>query len=372
MKKKIHIQHVLLSLEPGGLENGVVSVVNGLSADRFRSSICCLKHAGQFLARVSPSIPVFEMGGQGGNDPWLPFRLARLFRETRPDVVHTRNAESFYYGFLGAKLAGIKCIVHSEHGRTFNDRAIRFVVQRWLSKHIQALFAVSEQLKHDLVKHVGIPEQRIRVLHNGVDLERFGAGDRAAVRHQLGLRQTDLAIGSVGRLVPVKNYSLLLTAVAALDRENLVAVLVGDGPARAGLEDLAKTLGIGHQVRFLGHRDDITSLLAAMDIFVLPSTHEGMSNTLLEAMASGVPSIASDVGGNPEIISHGHDGYLFSSGDAPELARLLQRLCHDVDLRRSLGETGRARIASNFSIQAMIARYEDLYETTVLNQGESC
>lgn len=368
MKKKIHIQHVLLNLEPGGLENGVVSVVNRLSAKRFRSSICCLKHAGKFLSRVSPAIPVFEMGGQGGNDLWLPFRLACLFRETRPDIVHTRNAESFYYGFLGAKLAGIKCIVHSEHGRTFNDRAIRFSVQRWMSRYIQALFAVSEQLKHDLVKHVGIPEQHIRVLHNGVDLERFGSDNRAEVRRQLGLRQTDLVIGSVGRLVPVKNYSLLLTALAALDRKNLVAVLVGDGPARADLEGLAQTLGIAHQVRFLGHRDDITSLLAAMDIFVLPSTHEGMSNTLLEAMASGVPSIASDVGGNPEIISHGQDGYLFSSGNVPELVSLLQRLCYDADLRRRLGETGRARIASHFSIRTMIGRYEDLYETTVLNQ----
>lgn len=367
MEKKIHIQHILLSLQPGGLENGVVNVANRLTADRFRSSICCLKQAGEFLPRVNPSVPVHEMGWRGGNDPWLPFRLACLFRETHPDVVHTRNAESFYYGFLGAKLAGIKSIVHSEHGRTFNDRTIRFFVQRWFSAYIQALFAVSGQLKQDLVKHVGIPEQHIRVLHNGVDLQRFGSNDRAAVRYQLGLRETDLVIGSVGRLVPVKNYSLLLTAVAALDQKNLVAVLVGDGPARASLEDLAKSLGIDHQVRFLGHRDDVTSLLAAMDIFVLPSTHEGMSNTLLEAMASGVASVASDVGGNSEIISHGHDGYLFSSGDALALTGFLQGLCYNASLRRRLGGMGRARIARSFSIEAMIACYEDLYQSTVAN-----
>lgn len=369
MKKKIHVQHILLSLQPGGLENGVVNVVNRLSADRFQSSICCLKQAGEFAPRVGTGIPIREMGWQGGNDPWLPFRLARSFRETRPDVIHTRNVESFYYGFLGAKLAGIKWIVHSEHGRKFDDRPIRFRVQRWFSAHTQALFAVSKQLKNDIVMHVGIPEQRIHVLPNGVDLERFGSSDRTAVRRELGLRDTELVIGSVGRLVPVKNYSLLLTAVAALDRRDLVVVLVGEGSARASLELLAKSLGIDQQVRFLGHRDDVWSLLAAMDIFVLPSMNEGMSNTLLEAMASGVASIASDVGGNPEIVSHGLNGYLFASGDALKLTRHLQRLCCDADLRRNLGEAGRAHIVHEFSMQAMIARYEDLYQTTVSKSG---
>lgn len=363
--KKIHIQHVLLSLQAGGLENGVVNIANRLSADRFRSSICCLKQAGEFLARVRPGIPVHEIGWQGGNNPWLPFRLARLFRASRPDVVHTRNAESFYYGFLGAKLAGIRSIVHSEHGRTFDDRPLRYFVQRRFAAYSQALFAVSKQLKHDLAMHVGIPEQRIGVLYNGVDLERFAARDRAAARHQLGLRETDLVIGSVGRLVPVKNYALLLTALAALGRKNLLAVLVGDGPSRAALADLAQALGLAQQVRFLGHRDDIPSLLAAMDIFVLPSTHEGLSNTLLEAMASGVASVASDLGGNAEIILNGRDGYLFPSGDAGALSSRLQQLCDDAGLRRHLGDMGRARIARKFSIHAMIASYENLYQQTV-------
>ncbi len=371
MKKKIHVQHVLLSLQPGGLENGVVNVVNRLSAERFQSSICCLKHAGEFAARINPDIAIHEMGWQSGNDPWLPFRLARLFRKTSPDIIHTRNAESFYYGFLGAKLAGIKCIIHSEHGRTFDDRAIRFRVQRWFSAGTQALFAVSNQLRMDLVKHIGIPEARIRVLYNGVDLERFGTGDRAKARQLLGVTETQLVIGSVGRLVPVKNYPLLLKAVAALNRTDVVAVLVGDGPVRVELEALAKSLGIGAQVRFLGHRDDVTTLLAGMDIFVLPSFSEGMSNTLLEAMASGVASVASNVGGNPELISDGYDGYLFASGDEAALSGHLRKLCSDAGLRQNLGEAARTRIAREFSIQAMIARYENLYLATVSQSRRS-
>jgi len=368
---KIHIQHVLLSLQPGGLENGVVNVVNRLAPDQFQSSICCLKHAGEFAARLGPEVTIHEMGWKGGNDLMLPFRLARLFRRTRPDIVHTRNAESFYYAFLGAKLAGIKCIIHSEHGRAFNDRPIRFRVQRWFSRHIQALFSVSRQLKGELVARIGIPEQRIQVLYNGVDLERFGSGQRAAVRRQLDLRESDIVVGSVGRLVPVKNYELLLKAVAALGRKDVMMVLVGEGPARAGLEALATSLGMEQQVRFLGHRDDVTSLLSAMDIFVLPSLNEGMSNTLLEAMASGVASIASDVGGNPEVITHERNGYLFASGDEAALIGQLRTLCSDAGLRGSLAAAGREHITREFSIQAMIARYEHLYRTSVPDNGGS-
>ncbi|MFM9437459.1 sugar transferase (PEP-CTERM/EpsH1 system associated) [Janthinobacterium sp. CG_23.3] len=347
MQATIHIQHVLLSLEPGGLENGVVNVVNRLSGDAFRSSICCLQRAGDFAPRVRAGVPIREMGWRGGNDLRLAWRLARLFRETRPDVVHTRNAEAFFYGFLGAKLAGVNCIVHSEHGRAFTDRAIRFHLQRWWTAHIQAVFAVSAQLKRELVAHIGMPAQRIQVLRNGVDLERFcagaGAGGRAALRRQLGLGDADLLVGSVGRLVAVKNHALLLTALAALARRDWVAVLVGEGPARAALEELARSLGIAGRVRFAGQRDDVAAWLAAMDVYVLSSTNEGVSNTLLEAMASGLACVASDIGGNPELIADARHGCLFASGDAAALAGHVRRLCDDAGLRRRLGAAARAR-----------------------------
>lgn len=369
MNRKIHIQHVLMSLQPGGLENGVVNVVNHLSTDQFSSSICCLKQAGEFAGRINPGVPIVEMDWKSGNDPALPFRLAGLFRKTRPDIVHTRNAESFFYGFLGAKLAGVQCVIHSEHGRTFNDRAIRFRVQRWFSAHTQAVFSVSKQLRDELVSRIGIPYQSIQVLYNGVDLERFGCGDRTTARQKLNLKDADIVIGSVGRLVPVKNYPLLLAAIAALARKDIVVLLVGEGPERSALESLGKALGLENQVRFLGHRDDVTSLLAAMDVFVLPSLSEGMSNTLLEAMASGVACVASAVGGNPELISHGSDGFVFASDDTAALTAHLQNLCSDADLRKKLGDAARARMVREFSIQAMIERYETLYRTTLTQAG---
>ncbi|HJW56712.1 MAG TPA: glycosyltransferase [Burkholderiaceae bacterium] len=361
MDNKIRIQHVVLSLQPGGLENGVVNIVNHLSPDRFQSHICCLKRSGEFGARLNAGIPVHEMGWRGGNSLSLPLRLARLFRKTRPDIVHTRNVEAFFYGFLGAKLAGVNCVIHSEHGRTFDDRPIRFHVQRWFSARTQAVCAVSRQLKRDLAFHTGIPENSIQVLHNGVDLARFNSGNRNRARQSLGLRDGDLVIGSVGRLVAVKNYALLLNAIAALGRRDIVVVLVGDGPERPALEQLSRALDIESMVRFLGHRDDVMTLLPAMDVFVLPSISEGHSNTLLEAMASGIASVVSDVGGNPDIVSHAKEGLVFGCGDQDALVACLGRLCGDAQLRRSMGAAARERVMHEFSIDAMIRRYEGLY-----------
>lgn len=371
MAEKIHIQHVVLSLQPGGLENGVVNVVNGLPSDRFRSSVCCLKRAGEFASRITSGASIYEMGWKGGNDLRMPLRLARLFRETRPDIVHTRNVESFYYGFLGAKLAGIDCVIHSEHGRAFDDRPIRFWIQRLFSARTQAIFTVSGQLKRDLVAYTRIPEKNVRVLHNGVDIERFRSGGSRPARSEFGIREGDVVIGSVGRLVAVKNYPLLLKAVAALGRSDVSVVLVGGGPEEEGLRALAVSLGIRDRVHLLGHRDDVTSLLGLMDIFVLPSTNEGMSNTLLEAMATGLPCVASDVGGNPELVSHGKDGYLFASGDEAALKDRLLQLCGDASLRASLGEAARARIMRDFSIESMIGRYEALYTESLHRKRQS-
>jgi sugar transferase (PEP-CTERM/EpsH1 system associated) len=374
----LRVLHVLLSLEPGGLENGVVNVINGLDPARFESSVCCLKHAGEFAQRIAdPSVRVHEMGWRGGNDLRMPLRLARLFRDSGADIVHTRNAESFFYGFAGAKLARVPALVHSEHGRTFDDRRARFAVQRLMTRFTDAVFAVSGQLKADLVRHVGIPASAIEVLHNGVDLGRFAGGrgavngaasaaeaERDALRREWHVERGDIVIGSVGRLAAVKNYALLLGAFAraGLGARRAHLVLAGDGPERSALAALAVSLGITAHVHLLGHRDDVNRLLPAFDLFVLPSLSEGMSNTLLEAMAAGVPPVASNVGGNGEIVRAGVDGRLFRSGDESALARELDVLCRNPALRAALGEAARARVQSAFDIRAMVDRYEQLYE----------
>ena len=361
----IRVHHVVLSLQPGGLENGVVNVVNRLDTRRFASTVCCLKEAGEFARRIeNPGVQVHEMGLGRGIDWYLPLRLAKLFRHTRARIVHTRNAEAFFYGFLAAKLAGVPALVHSEHGRSFNDRQLRLTAQRVITRFTTAVFTVSEQLKSELVRHTGIPCDAIDVLPNGVDLDRFVSQDlqgRNAQREAWGLGPRDLVIGTVGRLAPVKNHALLVRAVASAGLPAHV-VLVGDGPERAALGALAETLGIASRVRFVGHSDEVGRQLAAFDVFALPSLNEGMSNTLLEAMAAALPVVVSDVGGNLEIVRDGIEGLSFPSGDEQALAERLGRLCGDASLRAQLGRRARDRVAAAFSIGAMVERYEELYE----------
>ena len=366
MEHKIHIQHLLLSLQPGGLENGVVNIVNRLNPARFRSSVCCLKHAGEFAPRLAGNeVAIHQMGWLGGNDLLLPLKLARLFRRTKTDIVHTRNAEAFFYGFLGARIAGLPRIriIHSEHGRTFNDRPLRFTVQRLFSRYTDRIFSVTEQLKQDLVRHISIPADRIEVLYNGVDLGRFKPVSRMEIRARLGFQTDDRVVGSVGRLVAVKNYPLLLQAIGSLGLSHVKLALVGEGPERGALEKMVAMLGLQKQVLFLGHCDNVAELLAAFEVFVLPSFSEGMSNTLLEAMGAGIAVVASDVGGNPEIVRDGIDGLLFPSRDETALASRLLSLLRDDVLRIQLAHAGRERVLRDFTMDAMISRYENLYES---------
>jgi sugar transferase (PEP-CTERM/EpsH1 system associated) len=349
----------VLSLEPGGLENGVVNVVNGLDPAAFRSSVCCLRRTGEFAARIRPEVAVTAMGLQSGNDPRTVLRLANLFRASGVDIVHTRNVEPFFYGLPAARLAGVPAVIHSEHGRTFPERPLRAMAQRLLLRRVDAAFTVSAQLRVDLARELRVSDSRFEVIYNGVDVTRFSPLERAT---EAADATRPLRLGSVGRLVQVKNYPLLLRVLARLPAQRrCTLLLVGEGPERGALTALASELGVADRVEFAGHRDDVPELLRTMDVFVLPSVSEGMSNTLLEAMAAGVPVLASDVGGNVEIVEPERSGLLFRCGDGSHAAAQLLRLIESADLRRTLGQEGAMRVRRDFSIEAMLQRYAALY-----------
>jgi len=365
-RRQTRICHVVLSLRPGGLENGVVNVVNGLNRDEFLSSVCCLRELGAFAGRVSaPGASVFSMGSSGGTDLGALFRLVRRLRAMKIDIVHTRNIEAFFYGAVAAIVGRIPHLIHSEHGRTFPERPHRAWLQRHLLSHTDYAFAVSARLRDDLVREIGLDPARLGVVLNGVDLGRFAPAPRADGR------LPEVVIGSVGRLAAVKNYALLVQAVARLGAATPVrVVLVGDGPESGPLRALAARLGIGDRVQLVGHSEDVPSLLRAMDIFVLPSVSEGMSNTLLEAMACGVTIVASDVGGNGELVEDGISGFLFPSGDVSALTDRLRQLAYDGPLRARLADAALARARREFSVDAMIARYEAMYRRVAASAGQ--
>ncbi|HXH84372.1 MAG TPA: glycosyltransferase, partial [Candidatus Tectomicrobia bacterium] len=280
------VVHVVRSLELGGLENGVVNVVSGLHGN-VEQVVVCLTRAGAFAARLPAGIRVIELG-LADRDRLAAVRLARLFRSLRPRLVHSRNWPTID-AIPAARLAGVPVVVHGEHGREASDPEgrdrRRNRVRRLLAPLVDRFVAVSQDLAGWLARDVRIPGRKIATILNGVDTARFSPGDREAGRRALGVTDGSIVVGTVGRLDPVKDHGSLLAAFASLGprRPDVVLAVVGDGPCRGDLERQAMEAGLAARVRFLGARDDVPALLRGMDVFVLPSIAEGISNTILEA-----------------------------------------------------------------------------------------
>jgi glycosyltransferase involved in cell wall biosynthesis len=242
----------------------------------------------------------------------------------------------------------------------------RRLVNPWLARLPGRVFAVSRELRRHMVAE-GFPESRVEVVYNGITVgERVTEGERLAVRRDLGLGLDDFVIGSVARLDQVKNLALLLQAHALLAPSHPRArvVLVGSGPEHASLEAEARRLGTSGRVLFAGYRADARRLMRALDVYVNCSNYEGVSLTILEAMASDLPVIATRVGGNPEVVLDRETGMLVPGRDAAALAHAIATMAADPSTRRAMGERGRRRVEREFSIERMVADYRCAYESS--------
>jgi sugar transferase (PEP-CTERM/EpsH1 system associated) len=359
----VRVMHVMFALQPGGMEFGVIKIVNGLNPSRVRSSICSTAPAvGPMKSHVAPHVPVFELRRRAGNDPKLVWDLYRLFTRERPHVVHTHAWGTLLEGLLAARLARVPIVVHGEHG-TLQLRGYQARIQRWAWGRTTAVLSVSRKLAERMARGTGFPHERIVTIQNGVDFSRFSPSLREAARHELGLAPMELTIGTAGRLVPVKDHANLIEALAILrDRDvAFTAVIAGEGPLRAEIEALIAARGLRTHVRLLGQRADVNRVFAALDVFVLPSKSEGMSNTILEAMASGVPTVATNVGGAEELVDDGVTGLLVPSQNCEALAGALGRMAASPGRRRAMGEAARVKAETEFSLDRMLGDYDALY-----------
>jgi glycosyltransferase involved in cell wall biosynthesis len=241
-------------------------------------------------------------------------------------------------------------------------------VQRRAWAAADRVLSVSSRLAERIARETKFPLERITTIRNGVDISRFGRVSRGFARKVLDLHGERVAV-TVGRLVPVKDHMTLLESMAISRRRNVDAVLAiaGDGPLRSALEARASALGLSGSVRFLGHRPDVEIVLAAADVFVMSSESEGLSNTVLEAMASALPVAATRVGGTDEMVLDGCTGLLVDPHSPEALAAALSTLFENPDRARAMGAAGRARAESEFSLPGMIRRYETLYRETMTN-----
>jgi len=355
---------LVLSLSPGGTERLVIEICRQL-AGRTDFTVCCLDGPGEWAAELEPlGIPVVSLSRQPGFHPRLALELARIIKAQRVNVVHCHHYSPYVYGLLATVLHPGTRLVFTEHGRLSDaapSRKRKFVnplLARWPAR----LCAVSSDLKQHMIAE-GFPPRRLQVVYNGIEVgERPRPGHRQAAREMLGLAEDAFVVGTVGRLDPVKNLSMLLRAHAVLLSEQPGArlVIVGDGPERETLTAEACALNIAGAVLFTGYRADVRSVMPAFDAYVNSSTYEGVSLTILEAMAAALPVVATNVGGNPEVVIDHETGRLVP-GHARALAGALLDLVRHPLRRHTMGEAGRWRVKRHFSLDRMVQQYADAY-----------
>ena len=380
------VAHIIYALGTGGLENGLVNIINRSPPGRYRHVIICLTTADAFAERLTvPDVEVIELHKRPGHDLAMYLRLWRTLRRLHPDIVHTRNLAALETQILGLFLPRCKR-VHGEHGRDVSDldgsnRKYQRL-RRVLSPLIARFVTVSQDLARWLVSEVGIAPDKVTHIYNGVDHSRFpprfGAGGDSPIPHLppslAGAPAGFLAgancrvVGTVGRLAAVKDQQTLICAMAHIFSESpqlqqtLRCIIVGDGPERAALTAAIARQGLEACVWLAGDRDDIPELLARMDVFVLPSLGEGISNTVLEAMATGLPVIATRVGGNPELVAEGETGVLVPVADVPALAAAITELVNDPNRCDQMGRAAAQQVRTHFDWERTVSAYLGVYD----------
>ncbi len=360
----LRVVHLVTSFDTGGLQNGIVNLINNSDPNRVEHVVLSMWSETGLAERLNVG-EVRSLGLGRGRVPHAWRRVAEELKDLSPHVLHTRNWGTYPDGVRAARAAGVKACVHGFHGRDVHNARgeilRRRVLGRLLAFRTSRIVTLTPTMKREYVRDFRVPAKMIEIIPNGIDLGRVAEHEAdEALR-------SSFTVSAVGRLDPVKNFSLLIRAFhgcrhrAATDR----LVIAGDGPERSRLDELVRELDLGSAVEFLGMRKDVPSVLKAADVFVQPSIYEGMSNTLVEAMACGVPVVATDVGGNADVVGRDGEGILVPSDDVEALGSVLERLRANPGERRRLGAAGRERVTERFALDRMVERYTSLYEEVV-------
>ena len=369
LDSSIVVGHVVYAFKNGGIERGILNIINYGDQKRFRHIVFCLTEVGQFLNQLqSLNCRVIELHKRPGNDLRLPLRIATQAREHGVSVLHARGWPAMVETIMAARLAKVRHTIYGFHGKGIPElqglALRRRVAQKVVIRAYNRVVTLNHRMQADLATECGISANRIQIISNGVDIDKFRPiPDRRALRAKFNLPSDSFIIGNVARLDPVKNHEVILKAMCAAVGQGRKALLliVGDGPQYRLLEQRIEELGLDGNVRLFGYSDCIADLLNCMDVYVQSSFYEGFSNTVLEAMACGVPILATNVGGTSDILNDGQEGYFFLPSDHEHLLSLIMRLAGDRNLRNALGSMGRHRAITKFPVQTMVRSYENLY-----------
>lgn len=369
------IAHVVLSLDVGGLERVVATLAGAQRAAGNRVGVYCLDRAGALAAPLPPAgVPVHTVGRSArGFDPAAVLRLARMLRAAGVRVVHCHNHGALVYGALAARLVPGARVVYTVHGAVTSSRRS---TARFLKLGIVDEVVFVSAHARGVAREAGVSENsHVNTIVNGVDLSSFAgtnAGAADAVRRAHAIPEKARVCGIVARLTEAKDHANLFAAVA-IARETmpeLHCLVVGDGELRAELEREVQVRGLAAAVHFAGARENVRDYLDAMDVFVLSSVTEGLAMTLLEAMAAGLPVVATRVGGNAEAVEDGVTGRLVPASNPHALADAIVLMLNQPAEARAMGEAGRERVRQHFSLEAMLRKYQVVYEVALSTKSQ--
>ena len=369
------VAHVLYRFDTGGLENGVVNLINRLPAQSFRHVVVALDRVEPNFARriQRDDVQCMTLRKPPGQTWWIYPQLYRLFRELKPNILHTRNLAALECS-VPAWAAGVPIRIHGEHGRDVGDLDGSNRKFQWMRRvykpFVHRYVALSRDLESYLTGPIQVPPRQVQRICNGVDIGRFQPRlePRPELRHSPFNDPQLWLIGTVGRMQTVKHQTHLARAfVDVLQRRpdlkaHVRLVMVGDGPLRAASRAILDAADLGQLAWLPGERDDVADVMRGLDCFVLPSLAEGISNTILEAMACGLPVLATQVGGNADLVASGHTGWLVPSDDVAAMSARLEAWADEPSAAAVMGRAGRLRVEQEFSLQAMVAAYQDMYE----------
>lgn len=373
MKKKYKLMQITHDLAIGGLQQVVVNICRVIDKERFDVSVLCLRELGEYVPELEKlGVKVSLLPKKEKGTDYLAFlKVAKILREENIDIIHTHNTQPFFDGTIAAKLAGVRCIIHTDHARKFPDKR-RYMFAEWvMSLFAYRVVGVSDHTTENLRRYEKISKSKLVTIVNGIDENKYNIKiDKAKKRQEIGIKNGGYIIGLCVRLSEQKGITYLLDALPAIIKRypDVTLVIAGEGDLENALKQKAGALNIAAHVAFIGTRLDIPELLKLFDLYVLPSLWEGLPMGIIEAMASGCPVVATDVGGVNMAIENNVNGMLVEPKDPDKLSAAIIKLLDDEKAKTDFINRSYEIFNSRFSARIMTKRYEDLYDAAIENK----
>jgi Glycosyltransferase len=365
MKKKV--AHVTFDMRIGGAEQVIANLIENTDPSKYILSIICMEQPMGPFGRnlLEKGYQIISFNRKPGFDLSLVRDIRNYIIDNNIDILHCHQYTPYVYGLFASVFTSTK-IIFTEHGRFYPDKKKikRILMNPILSLLTDCVTAISSATGNALVEYENFSRKKIRIVYNGIDDTMYTTPADTRLRQSLGIKPDDSILGTVARLDPIKNHKMMIKSLKIVHQSypNTFLVIVGDGQEREGLESFASEMGLSSRIIFTGFKEDIHNYLKIIDVFLLTSFSEGTAMTLLEAMASSLPCIATDVGGNPEIVKDGETGFVVPNDDEKILAEKICGLLRDRDLIANMGKAGRRRFKEYFTVDKMVAAYEEIYE----------